>query len=285
MNWFLLTLIYLVFLVTAEIINKKSVSNDDVDETIFGAGVQGATGVTAIILSLFIGWKYDFDIKLLPLFLGMGITYFIAVSTYFQSLKKMDLSLVAILFSVGSVFSLILGFVFYKEPISPLKILGVFLIIASVVVASLDKRKLNFNKYSMVVVMSSFFYALGAIFDKKLNSYGNPLSYMGISFGIACASMFVVYYKRTFVAFRETFRRKNFWKGIAINGPLYAFGFWALFEAYNRGGEVSRMYPMTLSVSVILPVLAIVFLKERKNLLNKIVALGIMILGLWSLGN
>jgi hypothetical protein len=77
MNWFTLTLIYLVFLVTAEIINKKSVDNEGVDEVIFGAGIQGATCISALILSVFLGWNYNFDAKYLLLFLGLGVTYFL----------------------------------------------------------------------------------------------------------------------------------------------------------------------------------------------------------------
>jgi drug/metabolite transporter (DMT)-like permease len=199
-------------------------------------------------------------------------------------MKRLDLSILTILFSLGSFFSLILGYIFYKEPIGLSKILGIVLIIVSVIIVSIEKKKIHFNKNYWIVIVSTFLYALGATFDKKLSSLGNPLSYVAISFGIACMSIIVVYWKRTQIAFKTSFKKTGYKLSLLMNGLLYSFGFWALFEAYSRGGELSRMYPITVSTSVIIPIAAIIFLKERNNLKNKIIALLTMCLALWMLG-
>lgn len=284
MNWFWLTIVYLLFLATAQLINKKSLNHLDIDEIVFGACVQVATAIVSLILALSTGWNFIFNPISIPIFIGMGITYFFAVSLYYTGLKKTELSLTAILESTGAIYSLFLGSLLLGESAIASKFVGIFLVIVAILIVSVKNEASNFNRYSWIILFSIFFYALGAIFDKKLNTFGNPLSYLTLSFATAGISMLLVYYKRTKKAFKETFRNKNFWIGISINGVLNSFGFWALFEAYNRGGEVSRMFPITLSMSVIIPLLGIVFLKERDNIAKKLIALAIMVSGLWILG-
>lgn len=284
MNWFWLTIIYLVFLTTATLINKKSLNHFDIDEIVFGACVQIATATASLILAVLTGWSFSFNSTSIPIFIGMGITYFFAVSFYYTGLKKTELSLTAILESTGAIYSLLLGSLFLGESIVSTKFVGIFLIIIAILIVSVKNKVSKFNKYTWIILFAIFFYALGAVFDKKLNSFGNPLSYLTLSFASAGISMLLVYFKRTKKAFKETFRNKNFWIGILTNGLLYSLGFWALFEAYNRGGEVSRMFPITLSMSVIIPLLGIIFLKERDNIFKKLIAMVIMVLGLWILG-
>ncbi len=284
MNWFWLTIVYLVFLTTAQLINKKSLNHLDIDEIVFGASVQVATCVVSFVLALSTGWNFNFNSVSVPLLIGMGITYFFAVSLYYTGLKKTELSLASILESTGSIYSLILGVLLLHESFAMTKLLGIILIVIAVLIVSVKNKVGSFNKYSWIILISIFFYALGAIFDKKLNTFGNPLSYLTLSFATAGISMLLIYFKRTKKAFKETFRNKNFWIGISMNGLLYSLGFWALFEAYNRGGEVSRMFPITLSMSVIIPLLGIVFLKERDNIVKKLIAVAVMVSGLWILG-
>jgi uncharacterized membrane protein len=143
---------------------------------------------------------------------------------------------------------------------------------------------MKFNKFSFIIIASTFFYALGAVFDKRLNAFGNPLSYLTVSFALAGIGMLLVHHKRAIQAFSGSFRNKQFWAGIGINGFLYSLGFWSLFEAYNRGGEVSRMFPITLSATVLVPAAGIVILNERQDVPRKLMAMAIMIAGLWCLG-
>jgi drug/metabolite transporter (DMT)-like permease len=285
MNWFWLTITYLILLTSATLINKKSLNNLNIDEIVYGASIQLATSGMSLFLALLTGWNFVFNSASTPLFIGMGITYFFAISCYYTGLKKTELSVAAILDSTGSIYSLILGALLLNEPLLLNKLIGIAFIIAAVLIVSLKNKGSSFNKYSWILLFSAFFYALGAIFDKKLNTFGNPLSYLTLSFATAGIFMFLINFKRTKIAFKETFRNKNFWVGISINGILYSLGFWALFEAYNRGGEVSRMFPITLSMSVIIPILGIIFLKERDNIAKKLIAIVIMILGLWILGS
>ncbi len=194
MTWFWLTILYLLFLGTAEIINKKTLNNSSIDEVMFGAFVQVATAISGLLFAVFTtGWHFQFTSESLPLVLLVGVVYFFAVSLYFTGLKKTDLSLVSILGSSGAIFSLILGIFVLNERIQIDKVVGVVLIIgAGFVLFYKNIRKIS--RYSLSIIISMFFYALGAILDKRINSYGNPLSYLTVSF----ASAGLLYFRRGF---------------------------------------------------------------------------------------
>ena len=284
MTWFWLTMVYLVFLVSAEVINKKSLNNLKIDAVIFGAFVQLATAIFGFGIALSTGWKFHFDTTSIALSVGMAITYFCAISLYFTGLKKVDLSLASIFGSVGSMFSLILGTILLHESFGLSKLAGITLIIVANCLLFFKSSSTKMNKYVLIIITSTFFYALGAIFDKKLNTYGNAISYLSLSFSFAGIGLLLGHYKRFLQAFSGSFKNKAFWYGITTNGLLYSLGFWALFTAYSDGGEVSRMYPITMSTAIIIPIAGILFLGERKAIMRKVAAAAIALLGLWVLG-
>ncbi|OGG08875.1 hypothetical protein A2154_04090 [Candidatus Gottesmanbacteria bacterium RBG_16_43_7] len=284
MNWFWLSLVYVLFLVCAELINKVSITDKRIDEVVFGASVQLTTGIFCLFLSFFLGWNFTFSTESVVLFAGMSITYIVAVSMYFRGLKHIDISRVSILSSLGSIWSLIMGLVILREQMTLMKVIGVLCIGAAGVVVSLKKQKVQLDLYTLLILGATVFYALGAVFDKRLNSYGTPLSYITLSFSFVGIGILLVFANRTKAAFKKTFKMMQFWRGILVNGALYSLGFTALFEAYNRGGEVSRLYPITHSTAVMVPILGIVILKERGNVVQKMLATGILLVGLWTIG-
>ena len=281
MNWFELTLIYVVFMVAAAIIGKKTLLIKDLDELVFGGFVQLTTGLMCFCLAYTEGFRFDFNLESVEMIIVMAVTYIVAVSLFFTGLKNIDLSQETILSATGSAWSLVLGTLFLDEIFSGTKIIGVVLIVIASMIPFLEKTVLRLGKYQKLILVSAFFYALGAMWDKKLNSYGTALSYIAISFTLVGVTMLLIYGKRTILAFKSTFKKMGFWKGIFINGVLYSLSFWALFEAYQKGGEVSRMFPMTLSTSVFVPLFGIVLLKERGRWKQKIIAVVVLVIGLW----
>jgi len=281
MNWFGLTLVYVFLMVAASIINKKTLQVGSVDPLIFGAFVQLTTGLICLGLALTEGFQFQFSMESVKLIAIMAITYLVGVSLYFTGLKEIDLSQETILSSTGSIWGLLLGALFLGEVFSGTKIIGVVLIFIASLVAFWERQVLHIGKYQKIILFSAPFYALGAMWDKQLNSYGSALSYLAISFTLVGIAMLLFYGKRTVTAFKESFRLAEFWKGTLVNGVFYALSFWALFTAYQKGGEVSRMFPMTLSTSVFVPILGILLLKEYNRWSQKVVSVVILTAGLW----
>lgn len=88
MEWFWLTLIYLIFMVAAALINKKTLKTDGMDELVFGSSVQLAAGVICLLLASFTGWSFKFNFQSATMIIAMIATYAVAVSCYYIGFKK-----------------------------------------------------------------------------------------------------------------------------------------------------------------------------------------------------
>lgn len=284
MSWFYLTFVYIVLMTLSAVVNKKALNNVSTDELVFGSYVQLFTGITCLILALITGWKYEFNQNNWWQFIGMTTVYFFAVSLYFYGLKRVDLSLETIISSSGALWSLVFGIVFLGENLMLTKLTGVLLVLVSVAILFFRGKRIKIGKPELIICLSAIFYSLGAVWDKHLNQYGNPLTYIALSFGVLSAVMLLIYSKRVLTETRLIFSKNGVWKSVVLNGFFYAFSFWAIFEAYNKGGEVSRIYPITLSVSVFVSILGIWLLKERTDIVRKLLALVVMLVGVWILG-
>ncbi|QQS39416.1 EamA family transporter [Candidatus Woesebacteria bacterium] len=271
-------------MVIAALINKKSLSINGIDELVFGSSVQLITGIICLVLALVTGWSFTFDSKSILMIVLMIGTYTLAVTCYYTGLKRVDLSEETILSSTGAIWSLILGVLIINESFGWSKIVGVLFILIANTILFWGPSILRFGKYEKIILFSTIFYAQGAVWDKLLSGYGNSLSYVAISFGLTGLFMLTFYHKRTIRAVKGTFLLKAYWKGVLTNGLLYSFAFWALFSAYLKGGEVSRMFPMTLSTSVLVPIFGIVILKEYKGMQRKLIASAVLIFGMFMIG-
>ena len=59
---------------------------------------------------------------------GLGVTFMTIV------LRRLDISIVYAIWSgVGTVFIAIVGFIFFKEPVTPIKVISIFLIVLGVI--------------------------------------------------------------------------------------------------------------------------------------------------------
>jgi len=86
--------------------------------------------------------------------------------TYMIALSKIDVSVFSPLFNFKTVFSVILGFIFLKEILTPLQIGLIFVLFLAGFFVSMDERftvRSFFNKAVLVLLVSAFFYAVFSV--------------------------------------------------------------------------------------------------------------------------
>ena len=102
----------------------------------------------------------------------VGIFGMTSLWFYFHALEKDDASIVTALFQTIPVIQLILGYVFLSERLSPMQLLGFFIILIGAVVILSDTTALRAKKIQIkkgiifMMLASSFMYALSSLFYK-----------------------------------------------------------------------------------------------------------------------
>ena len=97
--------------------------------------------------------------------LNIEVRYGLETST-FSMLKRLS-----------TVFMIIFGFIFLKEPVVLNKILGALIIILANVILAYNKGKFQINKYFVMAIFSNFFFAVAMLLNVGISDYFNLAFY------------------------------------------------------------------------------------------------------------
>jgi uncharacterized membrane protein len=141
-------------------------------------------------------------------------------------------------------------------------------------------KLITYSKYKLFLLVAPFFYVLAATLDNRLVGFSNAASYMSVSFLLGGTVLLMTNMLRFKTAGLTTLRNKAIWKVIPINAVFIYLTYICIMRAYELGGEVSRMYPIQQTESILVPLLGIILLKERQRIPVKVIAAIIAFLGI-----
>lgn len=274
-NWFNLTAISVVFLISYFFFSKKIFNEEaDVDPRFFGGFLQIAVGLIALPVAVMTGFHFDLTPTSLMLLIFMALAYTIGPSLYYMGLKHVELSEAMTLGSTSVIWALILGVSVLGESLSLVKVAGVVLVFLAVLLIthSPNSKLISYSKYKLFLLVAPFFYVLAATLDNRLVGFSNAASYMSVSFLLGGMVLLMTNLLRLKTAGLTTLKNKVVWKIIPINAIFIYLTYICIMRAYELGGEVSRMYPIQQTESILVPLLGIILLKERQRIPVKIVA-------------
>lgn len=173
---------------------------------------------------------------------------------------------------MGAVYALILGTSILGETLSWHKVIGAGLILLAVaVVAGKSSVFGRLTKYEMLLLVAPIFYVIGGIADKTLIQYSNASTYVAVSFLVAGVAMTGINLPRLKTVGIESIVNKNFLGTLATSGVFIAIAAYSSYRAYMLGGDVSAMYPIMQTESVIVPFMAMWLFGERERFGYKVV--------------
>lgn len=226
-------------------------------------------GLTALSLCIFTGIKFPNN-PLIYLFLIISITFYALSDRINGSVRKeLPTSTVVILKQLSTVFVIISGILLFKEPLIITKIIGAALIIISNMLAIYEKGKIMFNKYVFFSIIASVAFTIGLLLD--INNSTNFALPMYVSFILIGPALLITIFDK--INLKDIKREVVYGNRKIILSTALSYGILniLLLKAYQLQ-SASIVAPL-LSLSVILNVIAGFFiLKERKNVLYKIIA-------------
>lgn len=228
----------------------------------------------------------------------VGIFGMTSLWFYFHALEKDDASIVTALFQTIPVIQLILGYVFLSERLSPMQLLGFFIILIGAVVILSDTTALRAKKIQIkkgiifMMLASSFMYALSSLFYKWVvidSVFGTAMfwEYIGATlFGLMLCIVSPIYRREV----RAIFRRDNhtlllfnvFNELLTVIGML-SIRYASIFVPVALATIIGGIQPIFVVVyGWIFTKFAPSFITEninRDHMIQKIIAVGVIILG------
>lgn len=275
-SWLFYVIIYLIFAVAFNQAYKFIVKSMKKAGSLTVL-VEGLAGLICLLMVPFFELKFPKDYRVY-LFLALAIIFYALndrISTTARS--GIEASTYSIIKQLSTVFMIFAGLIFFKEPFIWNKILGAVLIIGSNFLVFYKKGNFKLDKYVGLGIIANICLTIALFIDVNYSKEFNLPMYVSITLIFPALLIFLVErIKIKDIVLEYKNCNKMF---LLVTSISWAIMMISKLMAYNLG-KVTVIAPLC-SLTVILNVVVGYFaFKERENLLKKIVAAILIILGI-----
>ncbi|MCG2688463.1 DMT family transporter [Candidatus Parcubacteria bacterium] len=277
MTWIIYATIAVVTGSFINILQRVLMKEKDSDPLTYTIALQLFGAVICFIFAFIKGFEMP-PIREYPFnfFLEALLYSFISLFT-FKALKFIEASKTTIIFSFGTVVTIIASALFLNEALTGQRLLGTFLIIISIALVSKLKDFSAKGKGAIYALIAAVLGGLALVNDTYLLRFSDSVSYTAMAFllpGILLSLLYPNSFKKLKIFLNPKLGRNMFllcfiWSVSAI----------AFYLAIEKGALASQISPFSQSRVILTVLLGAILLKERENLLIKTIAAFLVVAG------
>lgn len=236
--------------------------------------LQLMAGVLALFACPFFEFSFPKDWRIYALLALACVFYAISDRVNTTVRTGIEASAYSIIQQLSTVFMIVAGLLFFREPFIPKKIVGACLIIISNVMIFYKRGEQKVNKYLFMGIAANIAYSAALFIDVNLSTRFNLAFY--VSMTLLLPAVFLVTAERIGPrAIVNEFREGN--RKSIIATCISWVGFLVFTLSAYQAGEVTVVAPLC-SLTVIGSVIAgYLFLGERNDLIKKLLAAVIIV--------
>ncbi len=259
------------------ILQRSLMKNDRTDPIAFSIVFNCLTGLILAVFAIANGETIPNLVPLLPGLVFMVILYAVGNVFIFKSLKLLDASEFTVIFALRSLVTMIGASIFLFEKVTVYQIIGALLVFGSIAYMNWKNRKFELSKGSFFAILASF--AIGSAFvnDAFLMKDFGASTYLAIAFIAPSIVIWLTNLNKT----RDIapFLNMKFLPKLFLTTIFYALSAFSVFSAYKVGQNASQIAPLSQTSVIMIAILSYIFLKERDNVIKKIVGTILVFMG------
>lgn len=198
MSWQLLTILAVFIFAITGIIDKFLLTKWIKNPIVLVLILSGVGLLLSLGIYLFRGFSFLSGVNII-LALIAGVIYMFGMFLYYKAAKIEEISKVMPLVYLSPLFILILAAVFLGEIFTPIRYLGIFLLVTGAIfISSKNFTKINFNRAFWFAILSALIFAFIAIITKYLLNFADfwtIFSYIRLGAFLASIPLFYFYLK------------------------------------------------------------------------------------------
>lgn len=231
--------------------------------------LQTIASLTVLLLCPFFEFKIPSDIKVY-IMLGISIIFY-AISDRMNTTVRsgIEASTYSMIKQLSTTFMIFAGLIFFKEEFILTKFIGAMLIIFSNVIIFYQKGKFKMNKYITLGIISNLVYTVALFLDVNISDNFNLPFYVMITL-IVPALLILIFERIKPKEIKTEFMNGNK-KAIIITALTWGTMIVMQLRAYQLG-NVTIIAPLCALTVILNVIVGYLFLKERDNLIKKIIA-------------
>lgn len=274
-TWWFWVIVYLIsailFAQTFKVANKnmKNASALTVLLEIF-------TGIFSLCMIPIFETKFEVGGNVLWILLIVVGIYAITDRLNIEARYGLETSTFSMLKHLSTVFMIIFGFVFLKEPILLNKIIGAIIILSANFSLAYNKGKLQINKYFLMSVCANFLFAVAMLINVGLSNNFNLAFYTFITV-MGPALLISIFSRLTTKKLIDEFKLYDK-KYFLVAAAAWCVMLNSSIRAYQLGSVivVASLFSLTAILNALME---FVIFKNKKNFLKKIIVAILIVLG------
>lgn len=267
-------LLYSVNSLLHRVLMKDKESDPYAQATVF----TGLVGLFSFIVLLFRGGFQSYPSwEVLPLFFLLTLFTAVAMVFTFKGIKLIGASEHTILLTSSRLWLIVGAMLFLHESMTMQKFIGAGLILAGAVITEWRGRKFSFNTGSFYVLAAAFFFAWGEIISFFVLRNFEVFSFM-VYAPLMIMTALIVIRPQVIKEIPFYFKPKRALNVVVTSvndGLANIFG----FIAYQIGRNALQVGPLGATQTIVTVLLALIILKERDNMPQKILGAIIAVIG------
>lgn len=278
MNWFLFVIISILASAVAGLLQKVLMRKQAVNPIAFAAGFQITVSLFVGVILIFKGFRLP-DLGPIGLnLLLMPVLYSLGNISKFKSLKKIEISELTIIYQSSTLVTVAIAISFLGESFHLLQILGLALVITAIILVTLKnhiKFSLSTGEIWAFIAAASF----GAAFanDVYILRTFDLWTYTFLAFLIP-GILSLPFLGKEIRSLRHLVDGENRF-GFLLSSMIYAVAVLTVYYAYQIGRNAAQIASITPTYSILIVILAAIFLKERGRLPRKLFAASLAVIG------
>lgn len=279
MSWQVLTLLSVLFISISNLLQRVLLRDEKSNPAAYSIVFQILTG-SMIALFGFLVSDMTFPNLFLywPNLFVTSISYGVGALFLFKALKDIETSKFAVLFASRIVFTALASSLFLQQHLNERQILGTILILAAILLVSVKRKTFTFGKGDFFALIAAAGFGVGFTNDEYLLNHFNLYPYIFIAFILPV--FFIAPMNISSLKYVKDFLQKTLLIKMLILCFVYALGAITIYTALQMSTNASQVAAVNLSTVVVTVLLAVIFLKERDNLVKKILGALLAFIGL-----
>jgi drug/metabolite transporter (DMT)-like permease len=277
MIWLILVLISAVAFSLGTLLKKVFFNRGNRDPYAYSIVYQLLTASLIFIYTLFAGFNLPPMRPLIGSFAIITVLYALGNITFFRGLKSTDASVASVLMSSRPIWVMIAAALFLQESISIGRLAGTILVVLGILLITWKHNSIKFKKGHFLILFSALSFGLAFIGTAIILRSMEAATFGVLAFTFPALFLMAINPK-VIPKIKTIINKKTF---LEVLGACFfqAIAGVAMYNAYRFGGDASQITPIRELSVVLTVILGYLILKEKTNIVRKIIGSIISFLG------
>lgn len=277
MPWYFFLTLAIIVAAISTVVSRAVAAKKNFDPIAFSIFFQLVAGIAVAVFAVYKGIDFNGYDKIWPNLVLMAFLFAYTNVFKFKALKEIDASKYAVIFQFNTLIPVIAAVLLLGEKVNIWQGFGVAAILAGVILVTDGKIDLKREKGEVFAILTAIFMGSAIANDFFILKTVSVYTYVALAF-LAPALLLAIIYPKSIKNIKNFTKKENLYSS-SVAGIFYGLAAILIYTAFKIGNNAAQIAPLFQLTTILTVVLGIIFLKERENLLKKLLGAVLSFIG------